>query len=66
MDGFNLESVSGLNDVIENIVMMQKKNCVIDVTCDCGMIHRVPLDGFHICEVCGWTVLSPILSGELI
>ena len=66
MDGFNLESVSGFNEVIEDIVMMQKKTCVVDVKCDCGITHRVPLDGYCICERCKRKVLSPILTGELI
>jgi len=57
--------MDGLNDLIENIVMMQKKTCVIDVTCECGQILRVPLDGYRNCEVCGRKVLSPILTGEL-
>jgi len=54
-----------LHDLIEDIVMMQKKTCVVDVTCECGQIHRVPLDGYRICEVCGRKVYSPVITGEL-
>ena len=58
MDGFNVNS---LDEVIREIVMLQTKICVTEVTCECGQIHRVPLDGFCICQ-CGRKVASQLLS----
>ena len=58
MDGFKAES---LDDVIREIVMLQTKTCVTEVKCNCGKVHRVPLDGFHICQ-CGRKVASQILT----
>jgi len=57
--------MDGLHELVEDIMMMQMKTFVIVVTCKCGKTHRVPLDGYRICEVCGRKVLSPILTGEL-
>ena len=61
MDGFNANAVSCLDEVISEIVMLQARTCVTEVTCDCGQIHRVPLDGFHICQ-CGRKVASQIIT----
>ena len=50
-----------LQNVIREIVMLQSKICVTEVICDCGQIHRVPLDGFRICS-CGQKVVSQVLT----
>jgi len=61
MDSLNVNPESCLDELIREIVMMQAKICVTDVRCDCGIVHRVPLDGFHICQ-CGRKVMSQILT----
>ena len=61
MDGLNTNPASCLNELIREIVMLQSKTCVTDVRCDCGIVHRVPLDGFCICQ-CGRKVASQLLS----
>lgn len=61
MDGPVKDSPSELDDVIRDIVMMQARTCVTEVTCVCGKLHRIPLDGYRICE-CGRKVLSPIFD----
>jgi len=63
MDRFNVNPSPLLDEVIREIVMMQAKTCVTEVTCECGEVHRVPLDGFCICQ-CGRKVVSPILVNE--
>jgi len=61
MDGHKPKPVSTLQELLYDLVMMQAKTCVTEVKCECGKVHRVRLDGFHICE-CGKKVKSPILD----
>ncbi len=63
MDGSNVEPAPCLDDVIRDICFMQTKVCVAEVTCECGAINRVPLDGSGICQGCYRKVVSPLLSG---
>jgi len=61
MDNRSIDSVSGLADVFRDICLTQAKVCVTEVKCECGEIHRVPLDGFRICQ-CGRKIVSPLLD----
>jgi hypothetical protein len=61
MDGFNVSPTSCLDEVIREIVMLQTKICVTEVVCECGQVHRVPLDGYRICQ-CGQKVVSQALT----
>jgi hypothetical protein len=64
MDGFNVNPASYLDEVIREIVMLQAKVCVTEITCECGQIIRVPLDGFHICQ-CGRKIVSQVLTSMI-
>ena len=61
MDGFNVNPASCFHEVIREIVMLQTKTCVTEVICECGLVHRVPLDGYRICQ-CGQKVVSQALT----
>lgn len=63
MDSHNVDSVPGLSEVLKDICLTQAKVCVTEVQCECGEIHRIPLDGFRICQ-CGRKVVSPFLDNE--
>ena len=60
MDGHN----SILDQVIREITMTQGMTFAIEAKCECGQVHRIPLDGFRACP-CGRKVVSRVLT-ELI